>query len=668
MTKNNNNNNKDEIGSLPEFVKNPNPEVYLSDSYVIVDFETTTHGKGLAVYPQNRIIAGAWRIGEGLREPAAQFGWEPDKTYYRRAGEFNYADVVELLQRAAFVVAHNAKFDLQWLARCGLDLKDVLVYDTLLGEYVLGGNRWLFSQLSLDAISKRRFGQGKIDLIRMMWDLGVPTEDIPESWLERYCVRDVELTERLFLQQRRDLESLGLLPVMYNRCLLTPVLADIEHNGMQLDVELVRQKYAEVEAKFLNLERELTQLTGGINFNSGPQVAEYLYGSLKFDEVFKRQGGKWVPDRTDSGRPKTDGDTIEKLKAKTAAQKRFKELYGEYRQVYSELTKYLRKLLACCDEASGHLLATLNQASTQTHRLSSTGLDYGCQFQNFPRAYKPLFCARHKGWLVGEADGAQLEFRDAVHLGRDAVGLYDIIHGTDIHLVTAGVIWPKENPKDRRQDAKTHTFKPLYGGQSGTEDEKRYYKFFREKYKGIAAWQQKNIDFVLENKYLITEWGLRYYWPDTTMDRSGYVRNSTAICNYPVQAQATAEIIPMAVVCMWHRLKRSTLKMFLVNTVHDSIVCELPPEERDAFHTLSKCALIGDVYHLLYHLYGIRFTVPLGAGVKVASHWGGKDAVDYVGGIETGGEYGVVLDKGEVKYSAPERFWREAAVEAGMIQ
>lgn len=649
-----------EVGSLPEFILNPRPEVYLDDSYVIVDFETTTYGKGLAVYPRNRIIACAWRFGEGLRSAGQRFGWEPNKTYYRRAGEFDYADLVDFLCRAKFLVAHNSKFDLQWLSRCGLDLTNVLVYDTLLGEYVLGGNLWLLSQLSLGAISKRRFGTGKVDLIRAMWDVGIATEDIPESWLERYTVNDVELTERLFLQQRADLASLKLLPVVYNRCLLTPVLADIELNGMQLDADLTRSKFAEVETKFLTLERELTSITGGINFNSGPQVAAYLYDTLKFEELYKRQGGKWVPDRTDTGRPRTDGEAIDKLKAKTKDQKRFQELYGEYKNVYSELTKYLRKLLACCDEASGLLYATLNQSSTQTHRLSSTGLDYGCQFQNFPRAYKPLFKARTPGWLVGEADGAQLEFRDAVHLGRDAVGLYDITHGTDIHLVTASVIWPDEDAKSRRQDAKPHTFKPLYGGQSGTEAEKRYYKFFREKYKGITAWQQKNIDYVLENKVLITEWGLRYYWPDTVMDRSGYVRNSTAICNYPVQAQATAEIIPMAVVCFWHRLKRSGLKMFLVNTVHDSLVVELPREEINEFHALSKRTLIDDVYHLLRALYGIRFTVPLGAGVKVASHWGGKDAHEYV-------PRGLSHDKGEVKYSAPESLWRDAAVEAGML-
>ena len=100
--------------------------------------------------------------------------------------------------------------------------------------------------------------------------------------------------------------------------------------------------------------------------------------------------------------------------------------------------------------------------------------------------------------------------------------------------------------------------------------------------------------------------------------------------------------------------------MFLVNTVHDSLVVELPPEEIDAFHTLSQRALIDDVYNLLSSLYGIKFTCPLGAGIKVASHWGGKDAGDYV-------PDGVSHDKGEVKYTAPDKWWIEAARAEGMI-
>jgi DNA polymerase I-like protein with 3'-5' exonuclease and polymerase domains len=273
-----------------------------------------------------------------------------------------------------------------------------------------------------------------------------------------------------------------------------------------------------------------------------------------------------------------------------------------------------------------------------------------------------MFRSRHDGWVVGEADGAQLEFRVAVHLGRDEVGQRDIINGTDVHSVTAGIIGCT------RQDAKAHTFKPLYGGRSGTPDQKRYYEHFRKTYQGVTATQQRWIDEVLDTKSLRTEWGMRFHWPDTKQDKSGYVTNTTSISNYPVQSFATAEIIPLALVCFWHRLRRSGLRLFIVNTVHDSIICEIPPDEIGAFHTLSRIALIDDVYDTLRSLYGIHFTAPLGAGVKCGTHWNGRDCAAHVpGDIHETGVKDLDADgnpKGEVLYTATKEMYEAVAQNA----
>lgn len=653
---------------LPQFLINPEPErYYLSANYIVVDCETTTFNKGLAVYPGNSIVGCAFRYGPGhprqllygsartkLRKEldgkddsqCERIPRKKNETVWIRASEYKLGEVVRAVEEADLLVGHNLKFDLAWLARCGLDLTNVLCYDTMLGEYVLAGNRG--GSISLENVSQRRWNEGKVDLIKKLWDAGIPTEDIPCEWLSRYCVRDVELTERLFLQQRGELQELELLPVLYNRCLLTPVLADIELNGMQLDGDLVRNKSKELELQYAEIQRKLDGISGGINFSSTLQLGVYLYETLGLEERRTRVLGKWVPDRTPKGRAKTDADTISSLRASTAAQREFIETYKNSRTIHNELTKYLRNFSECVDKANGLLLGSLNQSRTRTHRLSSTGLEFNTQFQNFPRAYKPLFKARKSGWVVGEVDGAQLEFRVACHLGGpDPLGLSDICSGYDIHRATALQIWPGCDPSavnpdsgnTYRQDAKEYTFKPLYGGSSGTADAKRYYEFFKKRYEGITRWQKRNIDFVLENKYLETEWGLRYYWPDTRMD-GNYVTNSTAICNYPVQALATAEIIPIALVWFWHRLKRSGLKMFIVNTVHDSIIVELPEEEIDAFRELSRQTFCVDVYSTLRLLFGMVFTVPLGAEVKTATHWGGKG-------------HGT-----EIKYQAEESLWK----------
>jgi DNA polymerase I-like protein with 3'-5' exonuclease and polymerase domains len=620
--------------NLPEFLTNPDPNIYRSDNYVVLDFETTTVNKGLPIYPDNRIVLACWRLG-----PAhPRYVCNGDRVQVRWAGEYDLGDLIEDITAADFLCAHNAKFELGWLARCGLDLGSVLVYDTMLAEYVLGGNRWVWAQLSLANCGQRRLGEGKIDVISKMFKAGLCSTEIPETWLEEYCIQDVNLTHRLMQAQLELLVEREQLPIVYTRCLLTPVLTDIEANGMTLDADLIRIRLAETEKEYAIASEEMERVTGGINPNSPRQLADFLYGTMKFEERKKKQGMKWVPDQTPSGRAKTDADTIARLKCTTKKQTAFVALFRRTKELYNELTKYLRKFNDCVESDGGVLRAQFNQSSTQTHRLSSTGLDYSTQFQNFPRVYKPLFKASHDGWLVGEADGSQLEFRVAGHLGRDRAVIQDIMDGVDVHSVTADII------DCSRQDAKAHTFKPLYGGSSGTPEQRSYYAYFKEKYTGVALAQQRWIDEVLCNGSLRTEWGLRYYWPGTRMDASGYVTNTTSICNYPVQAFATAEIIPISLVFFWHRLRVRGIQCRILNTVHDSIIAEFPPEEIEDFHALSQQCLMDDVYRYLHDVYNIDLIVPLGCGVKVATHWSGPDAPKYV-------PEGLEHKDGEVTYS-----------------
>lgn len=586
--------------TLPEFLTKPDPDIYKSANWVALDFETTNLDKGTALNDKNSLVLACWygpKVGR----------------HHVFGNEYDMQTLVEHVHSADFIVAHNAKFELQWLKRCGASIENLLVFDTQVAEYVIGGNRWLLHKLGLNKCAERHGLGSKDDLVSKLIKNGVCPSEIPTDWLLKYCDKDVDLCIDLFLSQREQLTDLNLWPVLYTRCLTTTVLADIEFNGMYIDADAVQREWAAKERQYAELEQKLEEMTGGINFNSGPQLSEYLYDTLGFDEVTDRRG---QPIRTGKGARSTAAATLEQLKPKNAKQREFLELYRESRGLYSELTKYLRKFTDCCKERGGHLQAVFNQGTTSTHRLSSSGLIDRVQFQNFPRTYKRFFKARKDGWLVGEADGAQLEFRVAAHLGRDKAALHDIVNGTDIHSVTADIIGCS------RQDAKAHTFKPLYGGKSGTKKEREYYQYFSDKYSGVTAAQRQWINEVLENKYLVTEWGMRYYWPDTRMDRSGYITNTTSICNYPVQAFATAEIIPIALVYFWHYLVRSEWRMLIVNTIHDSIIVELPEEEIEAFHALSERCFLREVYDYLRCIYNVEFTVPLATGVKVAERWG----------------------------------------------
>lgn len=623
------------LAGLPGFITSPDPALYWSENYVVLDFETTTVLKGSPLEPSNRIVLACWR--------------GPDGSVHECFGsEFEQGELVEACRAADFIVAHNAKFELGWLRRCGLDLRKVVTFDTMIAEHVLGGNRFNLHQLGLDACLARYGFAPKEGTIAKMFKAGLPTEWMPESWLLKYCHRDVAATHELFLEQREKLRSLELEAVNYQRNMVTPCLADIEFNGMQLDTDVVTEMQKELEDEYARVTDEFQRFCEGASPGSPVQMREFIYGKLGFRVPVDYRGKPYL---TGSGDPSTKADVLDRLKPVTKRQRDFLELRGTWARMHSDLTKYLRKFAECCKEDGGLLHGNFNQCSTRTHRLSSSGTKYKVQFQNFNRAFKPLFRARHADWVVGEADGAQLEFRVATHLGKDSVALHDIVTGTDIHRYTASIlnsISEDEVTGGQRQDAKPDTFKPLYGGYSGTPAQQRYYAAFREKYNGVYQTQVSWTQQVLQHKRLITEWGMRYYWPDTKMSQSGYITNTTSIFNYPVQAFATAEIIPVALVCAWHRMK--DMEGFLVNTVHDSIIAELPQGEVELWHEIAKQCLIHDAYDLIQKLYSVRLTVPLGAGVMVGSHWANKEA-----------------KAGEVVYEAPESLWKEHAIAAGMM-
>jgi len=179
--------------------------------------------------------------------------------------------------------------------------------------------------------------------------------------------------------------------------------------------------------------------------------------------------------------------------------------------------------------------------------------------------------------------------------------------------------------KTDRQTAKAHTFKPLYGGSSGSKAEKEYYKAFKEKYPGITSTQEGWAQTVLETKKLELPWGMTFYWPSTTMTSTGYITNSSSIYNYPVQSLATAEIIPVCVALLWKAMKAHEMDGFLVNTIHDSVIAEIPPEEVELFTDLVVKVFTEDIYRYLSTVYGMDFNVPLGVEIKVGRHWGEAD-------------------------------------------
>lgn len=584
---------------LPKFIREPNPEIFLSDNYLVWDLETTNKNKGDARVGDNTIVT--VRAYDNLRGEHIQ--------------ELN--TVVGRLPTVDFVVAHGAKFEIKWLIRLGVDVSRLLFYDTLLGEYVLAGNRqW---PLDLDSVSKRYGHSGKESVVSKMIKSGVCPSEIPSSLLGAYCLQDVLTTRDVLIEQRKKLKELGLLQVAFIRNISTPVLADIEMRGMFLDRDMVMDVHFESMKRYKELEVALAEITGGINMASPQQVAKFLYGELGFEELKDRRGNplRGKPSKAfPEGNPKTDEDTISALKPKNKRQRDFLKLKVEESKLRKKISAYTNRFVEACENNACILYGSLNQSISQSHRLTSSNPN----LQNIDRNLKKVVTSRNEGWNIRSGDYKQLEFRTAAVLAQDTQALADITSGHDVHAYTSKVLTEAGQPTNR-QNAKAHTFKPLYGGTSGTKAEQTYYQAFKKKYPQITAMQERWVEEVLRTKQLRTVTGLIFYWPDCDYTSSGYIVHNEAVRNYPVQMFATADIAPTGVCLLWHEFKARELKSFIINEVHDSVIIEEAPEESEIVGNLLEKCLSKDVVGFFNKVVGFNINYPLDVEQKSSTHW-----------------------------------------------
>jgi len=262
----------------------------------------------------------------------------------------------------------------------------------------------------------------------------------------------------------------------------------------------------------------------------------------------------------------------------------------------------------------GKLHVRLLQHRTSTGRFS--GADPN--MQNMPRGgtfpVKKVFVSRFDGGKVMEADFAQLEFRAAAYLSQDEVAIEEVSTGFDVHAYTAKVITDAGQPTSR-QDAKAHTFAPLYGatGFGRTKAEAAYYEHFNSKYKGVAAWHTRLAKEAVTTQKITTPSGREFAFPDVVRKSTGRVSHFTQIKNYPVQSFATADIVPIALLHIDELLKG--MQSCIVNSVHDSIVIDVHPVI-NVIDATNKA-----LPELITLRWGVDFNVPLLLEAKIGPNW-----------------------------------------------
>ena len=311
---------------------------------------------------------------------------------------------------------------------------------------------------------------------------------------------------------------------------------------------------------------------------------------------------------------KTDRITLNKMTNKDNVEL---NIFVEAITRYNALETYLHTFVTGIKNHSnnkGNLHPKFMQCVTATGRLSSRDPN----FQNQPRGKTfPIRKVVRSRWPEGkilEMDFAQLEFRTAVFLAQDKQGIRDIQNKVDIHQFTADTIGCS------RQDAKSHTFKPLYGGVSGTDSERNYYKEFLNKYRDIAKWHDQLQSDAINYKVVSLPSGREYAFPYAKRMPWGASSNSTQIKNYPVQGFATADIVPLSCIAIDSLMVQNKVKSLIINTIHDSVLIDVHPDEEDLIIKIVKEGA-GKVIPMMKTYYGIDFNIPLDTEVKMGYNW-----------------------------------------------
>ena len=311
---------------------------------------------------------------------------------------------------------------------------------------------------------------------------------------------------------------------------------------------------------------------------------------------------------------KTDRPTLESLVTTAKeSQKTFMESYIRYNAIKTYLKTFIEGIEKGLDDKR-RIHPHYMQCVTSTGRLSSRNPN----FQNMPRGgtfpVRKVVVSRWEGGYILEGDYSQLEFRVAGFLAKDNKVYEDVRNNVDVHSFTASVLGVS------RQEAKADTFKPLYGGLLGTPKQMEYYKAFKNKYSKITQWHEDLQNDAITNKRVVLPSGRYYNFNNVYRMRYGGVSNSTAIKNYPVQGFATADLLPIALIKLKKLLTDRQMLSIICNTVHDSIVMDVHPDEQESAVQTMKEAMLSLPEECKLR-YNIDYDMPIGIEIKIGNNW-----------------------------------------------
>ena len=393
---------------------------------------------------------------------------------------------------------------------------------------------------------------------------------------------------------------------------LIEVLADMEHTGARVDVRALTDYSVVLTERMNSLEQECFELAGEqFNTASPMKVGEILFDKLKIDDKAKK---------TKSGQYSTTEEVLMHLRDRHPLVDKILELRG----IRKLLSTYVNALPELINPETGRIHTTYNQTVTATGRLSSTNPN----LQNIPvrtddgreirRAFIPA-----DGNLFFSADYSQIELRLVADLSGDPTMVDAFRNNLDIHAITAAKIYHEPLEKvtpDQRRKAKTANFGILYGIsafglserlQIPRAESKMLIDGYFTTFPGVRDYIERSVTQAKEKGYVTTLFGRRRMLPDIN-SRNAVVRSFSErnAVNAPIQGTA-ADIIKIAMVSIFNKMKQEGLRSKMILQVHDELNFDVVPAEAERVQQITvEC--MQNAYH---------GNVPLTASHAIATNW-----------------------------------------------
>lgn len=511
------------------------------------------------------------------------FSWQDNEAYYlpQQLTTNNLQLTTKLkniLENPAIKkIGHNIKFDLEVLQTAGFDLQGI-VFDTMIASYLLNpGTR----QHNLDNLAFTELGyrmQSITDLTGESKKDKIDLSKIDVKRVANYSCEDADITWQLYEKLSEKLADEIITNVLEKiEVPLIPVLAEMEKNGIKIDIKFLQSMSKKLESRILNLEARIFKLAGEeFNVASPKQLKEILFEKMKIST----QG---------LGRTKTGISTAAGELDKLTGKHKIIDLILEFRELSKLKNTYLDPLPELVDKKN-RVHTSFNQTITATGRLSSSEPN----LQNIPirsdlgREVRKAFIAE-PGYQLIKADYSQIELRIIASLSGDKEMISAFNSKRDIHTETASKIFniPAEKiTKDQRRQAKAINFGIIYGqgprGLSQTagisyDEAVNFINKYFEVFDGIKNYIEETIALTRELGYSETIFGRRRYLPDINAHhqqiRSAAERMSV---NHPIQGTA-ADLIKIAMINVHKRLTKEFVndEVRMLLQVHDELVFEV---------------------------------------------------------------------------------------------